>query len=71
MASNQISANHHWRLCVFAVLFFDKNYDNRLKIFQEHTLEYKIEKQQEQFLLRLKAFPQRVNFILNSDSFTK
>lgn len=44
---------------------------NRLKIFQEHTLEYKIEKQQEQFLLRLKAFPQRVNFILNSDSFTK
>lgn len=28
MASNQISANHHWRLCVFAVLFFDKNYDN-------------------------------------------
>lgn len=44
---------------------------NRLKIFQEHTLEYKIEKQQEQFLLRLKAFPKRVNFILNSDSFTK
>lgn len=29
MASNQISANHHWRLCVFAVLFFDKNYDNK------------------------------------------